>query len=235
MSHIPSVVPVPGRDIMIQAWYQGGASVWDWTDARNPREIGYFDRGSISAPTTPPTNPIDGGMWATYWYKGHVYATEMVRGFDVMKITPTSDLTQLDLDNTLKITNQLDRLNVQNQKAYTWALSDGEQSSPGGNVPATLSLTLGTPATFGAFTPGVARDYNASTIGERDLDRGDATMSVADPSSTNTGKLVNGAFTLAQPLQVTASSAGGTAARGRRGRRFGEPDERAELQRADQQ
>jgi LVIVD repeat-containing protein len=209
VSHIPSVVPVPGRDIIIQAWYQGGASIWDWTDARNPREIGYFDRGSISAPTTPPTNPIDGGMWATYWYKGHVYATEMVRGFDVMKITATSDLTQLDLDNTLKITNQLDRMNPQNQKAFTWALSDEESSSPGGNVPATLSLTLGTPATFGAFTPGVARDYNATTAANVISTAGDARLSVADPSSTNTGKLVNGAFTLAQPLMVSATSAGG--------------------------
>jgi hypothetical protein len=105
-------------------------------------------------------------------------------------------------------------MNPQNQRAFTWALADEDSSSPGGTVPATLSLSLGTPATFGAFTPGVARDYNASTTANVISSAGDATLSVADPSATNTGKLVNGAFTLAQPLQATASSTGGTALAG---------------------
>jgi PKD repeat protein len=82
--------------------------------------------------------------------------------------------------------------------------------SAGGTVPATLSLTLGTPATFGAFTPGVARDYMASTTANVISTAGDATLSVADPSSTNTGHLMNGAFFLPQKLQANASSAGGT-------------------------
>ena len=76
-------------------------------------------------------------------------------------------------------------------------------------MPATLSLTLGTPATFGAFTPGVAREYNASTTANVISTAGDATLSVSDPSSTNTGKLVNGTFTLAQPIMASATSAGG--------------------------
>ncbi len=83
-------------------------------------------------------------------------------------------------------------------------------------MPATLSLTLGTPANFGAFTPGVARDYNASTAASIISTAGDATLSVADPSSTNTGKLVNGSFTLAQPVQAGTGTAlaavGGSAA-----------------------
>jgi uncharacterized protein (TIGR03118 family) len=84
----------------------------------------------------------------------------------------------------------------------------------GGTVPATLSLTLGTPASFGAFTPGVAKDYTASTTANVISSAGDAALSVSDPSTTNTGKLVNGTFTLAQPVSATAASAAGTAAAG---------------------
>ena len=84
----------------------------------------------------------------------------------------------------------------------------------GGTVPATLSLTLGTPASFGAFTPGIAKDYTASTTANVISSAGDATLTVADPSATNTGKLVNGTFTLAQPVMATATSAVGTAAAG---------------------
>ena len=87
-------------------------------------------------------------------------------------------------------------------------------SEAGGTVPATLSLTLGTPASFGAFTPGVAKDYTASTTANVISSAGDATLSVADPSATNTGKLVNGTFALTQPVQATATSAAGTAATG---------------------
>ena len=87
-------------------------------------------------------------------------------------------------------------------------------SEAGGTVPATLSLTLGTPASFGAFTPGVAKDYTASTTANVISSAGDATLSVADPSTTDTGKLVNGTFALAQPVQANATSAG----RHRRGR-----------------
>jgi hypothetical protein len=79
-----------------------------------------------------------------------------------------------------------------------------------GTVPATLALTLGTPATFGAFTPGLDKDYTASTTATVISTAGDAALSVADPSSTNTGKLMNGTFTLANPLQASATSAGGT-------------------------
>ncbi len=87
-------------------------------------------------------------------------------------------------------------------------------SEAGGTVPATLSLTLGTPASFGAFTPGVANTYSASTTANVISSAGDATLSVADPSATNTGKLVNGTFALAQAVQATATSAAGTAATG---------------------
>jgi uncharacterized protein (TIGR03118 family) len=87
-------------------------------------------------------------------------------------------------------------------------------SEAGGTVPATLSLTLGTPASFGAFTPGVGKDYTASTTANVISSAGDATLSVTDPSAANTGKLVNGAFTLAQPVSASATSAVATAAAG---------------------
>jgi hypothetical protein len=83
-------------------------------------------------------------------------------------------------------------------------------SAVGGTVPATLSLTLGAPAAFGAFTPGIDKDYTASTTANVISTAGDAALSVADPSSTNTGKLMNGTFTLANPVQALATSAGGT-------------------------
>ena len=99
----------------------------------------------------------------------------------------------------------------------------------GGNVPATLSLTLGTPASFGAFTPGVARDYTASTTANVISTAGDATLSVADPSSTNTGHLVNGSFFLPQ------RAAGGHRHGVRAGRRHGDPDRAEDLVRSDLQ
>ncbi|MFC0627517.1 LVIVD repeat-containing protein [Kribbella deserti] len=79
VSHNGSLIPVPGRDIVVQAWYQGGFSVWDFTDSKNPKEIGYFDR--------PPRNPAGfGGYWSVYYYNGFIYGTESVKAFDTFKI-----------------------------------------------------------------------------------------------------------------------------------------------------
>ena len=87
VAHNSSLVPVPGRDILVQAWYQGGVSVIDFTDSANPTEIAFFDRGPINSPfpIPDPTNPNRinlGGLWSTYWYNGLVYGTEIARGFD---------------------------------------------------------------------------------------------------------------------------------------------------------
>ena len=78
VAHNGSLVPVPGRDIMVQAWYQGGISVFDFTDSANPVEIAFFDRGPISA-----DGARLGGFWSAYWYNGHIYGSEIARGFDV--------------------------------------------------------------------------------------------------------------------------------------------------------
>ena len=88
VAHNGSIVPVPGRDIFVQAWYQGGVSIVDFTDSANPVEIAYFDRGPIDA-----KDMIVGGYWSTYWYNGKIYGTEIVRGIDVFKLVPSEYLS----------------------------------------------------------------------------------------------------------------------------------------------
>ncbi len=92
VAHNGSIVPVPGRDIFVQAWYQGGISVVDFTDSANPVEIAYFDRGPIDA-----EDLILGGFWSTYWYKGRIYGTEIVRGLDVLALTPSEHLSENEI------------------------------------------------------------------------------------------------------------------------------------------
>ena len=87
VAHNGSLIPVPGRDIMVQAWYQGGVSVFDFTDSTKPVEIAFFDRGPLDAKKL-----ITGGYWSTYWYNGHIYGTEIARGLDVFKLTPSEYL-----------------------------------------------------------------------------------------------------------------------------------------------
>ena len=82
VAHNGSLVPVPGRDIKVQAWYQGGVSVFEFTDPDNPVEIAYFERGPISQDFL-----VGGGSWSAYWYNGFVYSSDMTKGLDVLKIT----------------------------------------------------------------------------------------------------------------------------------------------------
>lgn len=88
VAHNGSLVPVPGRDIYVQAWYQGGITVFDFTDPANPFEIAFFDRGPIDEEEL-----IVGGYWSAYWYRGLVYGTEIVRGVDVLSLTPSDHLS----------------------------------------------------------------------------------------------------------------------------------------------
>jgi hypothetical protein len=115
VSHIPSLIPVPGRDIMVQAWYQGGASLVDFTDSSHPVEIGYFDRGPVNG-TAPPL--VFGGFWSTYWYNGETYGSELARNFDVLALTPTEHLSENEIAAARQV--QVDRLNVQRQDRFTW-------------------------------------------------------------------------------------------------------------------
>lgn len=113
VAHNGSLVPVPGRDIKVQAWYQGGISVMDFTDAENPIEIAYFDRGPIDNKML-----VMGGSWSAYWYNGRIYSSEIARGLDILELTPTKYLTQNEIDaaNTVRFA----KLNVQSQERYDW-------------------------------------------------------------------------------------------------------------------
>ena len=108
VSHLPSLIPVPGRDIMTQAWYQGGLSVIDFTDSSNPREIAYYDRGPISGTTL-----VLGGLWSTYYYNGGIYGSEIARGFDSWKLTPTDLLSANEIAAAAEV--ELERLTPQHQ------------------------------------------------------------------------------------------------------------------------
>ena len=116
VAHNGSLIPVPGRDIEVQAWYQGGVSVMDFTDAAHPTEIAYFDRGPID-----PNMLVLGGDWSAYWYNGAIYGSEIARGLDVFELTPTKFLTQNEID-AAKAVHVAD-LNVQNQQKIVWPSS----------------------------------------------------------------------------------------------------------------
>ncbi|MEN3327108.1 MAG: hypothetical protein V7638_1915 [Acidobacteriota bacterium] len=113
VAHNGSLVPVPGRDILVQAWYQGGISLVDFTDAEHPAEIGYFDRGPIN-----PNMLILGGDWSAYWYNGHIYGSEIARGLDVFELTPTKFLTPNEINAAKSV--RVSELNVQNQQKIEW-------------------------------------------------------------------------------------------------------------------
>jgi hypothetical protein len=113
VAHNGSLVPVPGRDIEVQAWYQGGISVMDFTDASHPFEIAYFDRGPID-----PKTLILGGDWSAYWYNGNIYGSEIARGLDVFELTPTKFLTQNEIDAAKAV--RVSELNVQDQQKIDW-------------------------------------------------------------------------------------------------------------------
>ncbi len=114
VAHNGSIVPVPGRDIFVQAWYQGGISVIDFTDSANPVEIAYFDRGPINA-----ENLVVGGFWSTYWYRGRIYGTEIVRGLDVLALVPSEHLSENEIA-AAAVADQGSLFNPQQQFRVTW-------------------------------------------------------------------------------------------------------------------
>lgn len=114
VAHNGAIVPVPGRDIFVQAWYQGGISVIDFTNSKAPVEIGYFDRGPIH-----PTHLVTGGYWSSYWYQGRIYATEIVRGLDVLTLTPSEYLSTNEIA-AAALADQGATFNPQQQQPVTW-------------------------------------------------------------------------------------------------------------------
>ena len=113
VAHNGSLVPVPGRDVMVQAWYQGGISVFDFTDSSNPVEIAFFDRGPIH-----PDRFVMGGYWSAYWYRGYVYGAEIARGLDVFELLPSEHLTENELAAAASVVPA--GFNAQQQRSIDW-------------------------------------------------------------------------------------------------------------------
>ena len=113
VAHNGSIIPVPGRDLMVQAWYQGGLSIMDFTDPANAFEVAFFDRGPLSAEAL-----FTGGYWSTYWHNGRIYGAEISRGIDVFRLTPTEHLSQAEIDAAELI--QIDQFNAQMQPLTVW-------------------------------------------------------------------------------------------------------------------
>jgi hypothetical protein len=113
VAHNGSLIPVPGRDIMVQAWYQGGVSVFDFTDSAKPVEIAFFDRGPID-----PKQLVTGGYWSAYWYNGSIYGSEIARGVDIFRLKPSAFLTQNEIDAASLI--RTEELNTQQQARVQW-------------------------------------------------------------------------------------------------------------------
>ena len=113
VAHNGSLVPVPGRDIMVQAWYQGGISVFDFTDSSNPVEIAFFDRGPLD-----PERVVMAGYWSAYWYRGFIYGTEIARGLDVLELLPSEYLTRNEIAAAALVAP--DTFNAQQQRRIDW-------------------------------------------------------------------------------------------------------------------
>ncbi|HYW51932.1 MAG TPA: hypothetical protein VE861_15060 [Gemmatimonadaceae bacterium] len=123
VSHNGSLIPVPGRDIMVQGWYQGGVDIIDFTDADKPVEIGFFDRGPVDAPATDGaansrTRGTIGGSWGAYWYNGRIYSSEMARGFDILELVPGPMLSANEIAAAKLV--QYAEFNPQSQPKITW-------------------------------------------------------------------------------------------------------------------
>jgi hypothetical protein len=113
VAHNGSLIPIPGRDVMVQSWYQGGINVFDWTDPANPVEIAFFDRGPMDS-----TRLITGGHWSAYWYNGYIYGSEEYRGLDILELTPNEYITQNEIDAAKLV--RMDHFNPQEQPRFEW-------------------------------------------------------------------------------------------------------------------
>lgn len=113
VAHNGSLIPIPGRDVMVQSWYQGGISIFDWTDASNPKEIAFFDRGPSDS-----TRMGSGGTWSVYWYNGALVSSEIARGLDVAELTPSEFISQNEIDAAKTV--KMEYLNAQGQPKMVW-------------------------------------------------------------------------------------------------------------------
>ncbi|HTM27286.1 MAG TPA: hypothetical protein VL225_18935, partial [Vicinamibacterales bacterium] len=113
VAHNGSLIPIPGRDVMVQSWYQGGVSIFDWTDVDHPKEIAYFDRGPINA-----ARMVSGGTWSAYWYNGIIVSSEIARGLDIYELVPSPLISQNEIDAAKTV--HFDYWNTQDQQKFVW-------------------------------------------------------------------------------------------------------------------
>ena len=116
VAHNGSLIPIPGRDVMVQAWYQGGISVFDWTDAAHPKEIAFFDRGPVDT-----LKPVGGGSWSAYWYNGVIVSSEIARGLDIFALKPSGFLSRNEIEAAKTV--HLAYFNTQDQPKFVWPAS----------------------------------------------------------------------------------------------------------------
>jgi hypothetical protein len=113
VAHNGSLIPIPGRDVMAQSWYQGGISVFDWTDPKRPVEIAFHDRGPMDS-----TKLVQAGSWSAYWHNGYIYSSEMARGLDIFELLPSGFISKNELDAAKTV--RFDYLNAQEQPQLVW-------------------------------------------------------------------------------------------------------------------
>ncbi|HEX6309910.1 MAG TPA: hypothetical protein VFZ69_17190, partial [Longimicrobiales bacterium] len=113
VAHNGSLIPIPDREVMAQGWYQGGVSVFDWTDVANPKEIAFFDRGPLDAERL-----TSAGSWSAYWYNGYIYSSEIARGLDVIELMPSAFISQNEIDAAKTV--RFEFLNAQEQRKLVW-------------------------------------------------------------------------------------------------------------------
>ncbi|HEX6041326.1 hypothetical protein [Longimicrobium sp.] len=141
VAHNGSLIPVPGRDLMVQAWYQGGMSIFDFTDPAHPVEVAFFDRGPMNA-----QQAVLGGFWSAYWYNGRIYGSEIGRGLDVFELVPSEYLSQNEIDAAKLV--RMREFNPQLQERWTWpahfsvAKAYVDQLARNGGMPATRTMRL---------------------------------------------------------------------------------------------
>jgi hypothetical protein len=116
VAHNGSLIPIPGREVMVQAWYQGGVSIFDWTDVDHPKEIAFFDRGPVNGERL-----AQGGFWSAYWYNGVIVGSEIARGLDIFELVPSPLISQNEIDAAKTI--HFDYWNTQDQQKFVWPAS----------------------------------------------------------------------------------------------------------------
>ncbi|MEX1163927.1 MAG: S-layer homology domain-containing protein, partial [Nitriliruptor sp.] len=160
VAHNGSLIPVPGRDVMAQAWYQGGMSIWEFTDSAEPVELGWFDRGPVPSPDGLPVAG-GGGFWSTYWFNGAIYGTEIARGFDSFTLSADENISAAELTAAKAVT--FDQINPQAQARYALGTPPG---------PSLKVCTTVDPVSFGDVTSGSTHAGNIGCVAGYGITRG---------------------------------------------------------------